>query len=91
MTKCRAAFDALFGMLLLIFAGWGALQCFWPAKFRALRDRLPRAYNPDAPLGRMMDRTQDRESGLLSRLSGLILFLMMVFILGWWLLGHPAI
>jgi hypothetical protein len=91
MRLGQAAFDTLFGALLLIVAGWGALQCFWPAKLRALRDRLPRGYNPDAPLGRMMERAQERELGLLSRLSGLILFLLMLFILGWWLLGHPAI
>ena len=87
----RTILNVLFVALALVFAALGALQCFWPEKHRALRDKLPRGYNPDSPLGRMMDRARGKESGIASGISGLILFCMIVFILGWWFLGHPTV
>ena len=91
MDISRIAFNTCFASVALVLATWGALQCFWPEKLRALRDRLPRGYNSDGPLGRVMARLRDKESGLLSRISGLFLFFVMVSLLGWWFLGHPAL
>jgi hypothetical protein len=81
-------FNICFVAVTVLIGGWGALQCFWPGKLRALRDKLPRGYNSDSPLGQMMERSQGKELGLLGRIGGLFLFCMMVFVLGWWFLGH---
>ena len=84
-------FNVCFVALVLIFASAGALQCFWPDTHRALHERFLRGYNRDSPLGRMMGRARGRESSLLSRISGLFLFCMMIFIFGWWFLGHQPL
>jgi len=39
-------FNICFVTVAMLIGACGALQCFWPAKLRALRDRFPRGYNP---------------------------------------------
>jgi hypothetical protein len=87
----RIVFNIFFVVLALALALVGAFQCFWPKKHRTLQDRFFRGDNPESPLGRMMERARGNGSGLLSRVSGLFLFCMMVVLLGWWILGHPAL
>ena len=86
MDLKRVVFDICFAVLGLVFALHGALQCFWPAKLRALRDRFPRCYDTESPLGRMMERAHGRESGLASRISGFCLLVMILGMLTWWFL-----
>jgi len=75
----------------LFLAVSGALQCFWPSKMRALRDRIGPKYNKESPLGKMMERAHSEEVGVLSRLSGLVLFLAAVFALFWFLHARPVL
>jgi hypothetical protein len=86
MDLKKAVFDFCFAVFGLVFALHAALQCFWPAKLKALRDRFPRGYNTESPLGRMMERAHDRESGLANRINGFILLVMILGMLAWWFL-----
>ena len=86
MELKRVVFDIGSAGLGLVFALHGALQCFWPAKLKALRDRFPRGYNTESPLGRMLERAHDREPGLASRISGFCLLVMILGMLAWWFL-----
>jgi hypothetical protein len=87
----QIVFNICFAAAAVVIGACGALQSFWPAKLRSLRDKFPRGYNPDSPLGGMMDRARASEPSLLSRIRGLLLFCVMVFFLGWWFLGHPPL
>jgi hypothetical protein len=89
MPKHSVLFDLAFNVALTLVGAWGALQCFWPAKFKSLRDRLGRGYNPATPLGQMMERFQ-KESGFFSRVSGFSLLLIAIGALAWWWLGTPG-
>ena len=84
-------FNVCFFAAAVLIGACGALQCFWPTKLRALRDRFSRGYDAESPLGRMRERAQSKESGLPSRIGGLVLFCIMLFVLFWSFLGHPAL
>jgi hypothetical protein len=84
----RIVFNILSVILVLALAALGAFQCFWPKKHRTLQDKFFRGYNPESPLGRIMDRARGSESSVSSRVSGLFLFCVMVLMLGWWFFGH---
>ncbi len=90
MPKPSVLFDLGFSVATTFVGAWGALQCFWPAKIKSLRDRLGRGYNPASPFGQMMEHVQ-KESGFFSRATGFSLLLIAICALAWWWLGHPAL
>ena len=65
-----------FVAVALVVAASGALQCFWPEKLKEIQSSLPRGYDPESPLGRLLLRFQNRKHGLVYRLSGFLLLLM---------------
>ncbi len=87
MRADKLIVDLGFVCFTLLAAVSGALQCFWPAKMRALRNRIGPKYNKESALGQMMERAHSKEFGVLSRLSGLALFLFAVLALFWFLHG----
>ena len=90
MPEYSVLFDAGFNVAFIFIGAWGTLQCFWPAKYKSLRDRIPRGYNTASPFGRMIERF-NRETGFLSRISGLSLLLIAIVAIVWWwsnYLGH---
>jgi hypothetical protein len=83
LIECGVAIAAAF------MGAWGFVQCFYPAKYKGLRDRLGLGYNPTSPLGQMIERF-NRESGFFSRFSGLTLLMIAIVVLIWLLSGLPA-
>lgn len=68
-------FDLAFICFARLLGVSGALQCFWPSKMRALRDQIGPKCNKERPLGQFLDRAHFKESGVFSRIGGLVLFL----------------
>jgi len=83
MTGSNIWFNAIFVLALLLVAAQGALTCFWPERWKALKARFPRGYNPDSPGGRMMQRYRTREATLADRLGGALLLTMAMVGLAW--------
>lgn len=84
-TSSSALFDVLVTVMLLIFGAQGALTCFWPERWQALTERFPRGYNPDSPLGRMLERYRTRKATLADRLGGAAMLIMALICLVWFL------
>ena len=92
MIQVRSvSFDIGLAAAVLLLGAWGALQCFWPVRLRRLSDKLGRGYNPESPLGHLMERSQSKESGLMNRLSGLFLILVSIVLFAWWFLQHTGV
>ncbi|PYX73371.1 MAG: hypothetical protein DMG78_09150 [Acidobacteria bacterium] len=92
MIQVRSvSFDIGLAAAFLFIGIWGALQCFWPARLRRLRDKIGRGYNSESPLGHLMERSQSRESGMMNRLSGLFLILVSIVLFAWWFLQHTGV
>lgn len=92
MIQARSvSFDIGLVAAVLLLGVWGALQCFLPVRLRRLRDKLGRGYNPESPLGYLMERSQSKESGLMNRLSGLFLMLVSIALFAWWFLQHAGV
>ena len=72
-TSSHVLFNAAFVLVLVFIAVQGALICFWPERWKAVRARFPRGYNPDSPGGRMMERYRTRDATLADRLGGAVL------------------
>jgi len=76
-------FNVVFVLALLLIAAQGALICFWPGRWKALRARFPRGYNPESPGGRMMERYRTQEATFADRFGGFALLFMALAVLGW--------
>jgi hypothetical protein len=74
-TSSNLLFNAIFVLGLSLVAAKGALICFWPERWKAVRARFPRGYNPESPGGRMMERYRTREATLADRLGGAVVIL----------------
>ena len=82
-TSSNAVFNAIFVIALLLVAGQGALICFWPERWKAIRARFPHGYSPDSPGGRMMERYRTRKATLADRAGGAFLQTTAVIVLIW--------
>jgi hypothetical protein len=63
----RFLLNLAFVAVALVVAASGALQCFWPEKLKEIQSSLPRGHDPESPLGRLLQRFQNRKLGLVYR------------------------
>ncbi|SPF45333.1 exported hypothetical protein [Candidatus Sulfotelmatobacter kueseliae] len=82
-TGSKILFDTLFMLALVLLAAQGALICFLPERWKAVRARFPRGYNPDSPGGRMMERYRTRKATFADRFGGFALLIMALAALVW--------
>lgn len=82
-TGSNILFDAVFVLALLLVAAQGALICFWPEGWKAVRARFPLGYNPDSPGGRVMEHQRTRKATFADRFGGFALLIMALAALVW--------